>query len=373
MVEGLRVGVTRRRKGVDRHGGLVPLVGRRTVRRAGVVEEVAALERYLVAFAPRVGVVHAEGVDRRHAALGPHHVLAHAVASARVARHAEDVLEGEVLLVDVVEEPDDRDAAVAVEDVDVAARDVLEAVFGPGVGIVAESGIELAELSLTHVLARHDVDGLVALAVVHARELGRVAQLVVDLYPFDGLCRQRLDGRGDVIAEELLAVDEDLLDLFALGLDRTVGHRDARHLFEQPLDVGIVRHLEGSGVVAHRVAALRRAQGLDLLDDGFDLHAGLELQHAEVLPRRVHRKGEGQLVVAQKGHRQRVASVGQLRKRYDALVGRGHVELLVGVLVGNHCYHGADHALPRIGIDHRRGNGARLCEGGGSEERQQGC
>ena len=74
----------------------------------GVVEEIAALERHLIALAPRIGVVDADGVDRRHAALRAHHVIAHAAAtSATAARDAQNVLEREILLVDVVEQVDE--------------------------------------------------------------------------------------------------------------------------------------------------------------------------------------------------------------------------------------------------------------------------
>ena len=77
-----------------------------------------------------------------------------------------------------------------------------------------------------------DVERLITLAVVHAREFGGVAQFVVDLDAVDSLCRQRLDGRRHVLAEKFLAVDENLFDRLALCLDRTVAHGDARHLLE---------------------------------------------------------------------------------------------------------------------------------------------
>ena len=118
---------------------------------------------------------------------------------------------------------------------------------------------------------RDDVDGLVSLAVIHTRELGIVAQLVVYLDALHGLRRQRLDCRRYILAEELLAVDEDLLDLLALSLDRAVGDGYARHLLQQSLHIGVGRNLEGIGIIAHRIALLRGAYGLDLLNDGLDL------------------------------------------------------------------------------------------------------
>ena len=105
MVVALRVGIAVGHQRVETHRGLVPLLHRRTVLGIGVVEEIAALERHLIALAPRIGVVDADGVDRRHAALRAHHVIAHAAAtSATAARDAQNVLEREILLVDVVEQ-----------------------------------------------------------------------------------------------------------------------------------------------------------------------------------------------------------------------------------------------------------------------------
>ena len=102
----------------------------------------------------------------------------------------------------------------------------------------------------------NDVDGLVALAVIHTGEFSLVAQLVIHLDLVDRLGGQRLYGRGDILAEKLLAVDENLLNGFALGLQRTVGDGYARHLLQQGLDIGIVGHLEGSGIVANRITLL---------------------------------------------------------------------------------------------------------------------
>ena len=105
MVVALRVGIAVGRQRIGDHRSLVPFLHRRTVLGIGVVEEIAALERHLIALAPRIGVVDADGVDRRHAALRAHHVIAHAAAtSATAARDAQNVLEREILLVDVVEQ-----------------------------------------------------------------------------------------------------------------------------------------------------------------------------------------------------------------------------------------------------------------------------
>ena len=49
------------------------------------------------------------------------------------------------------------------------------------VGLVTYACIHLTELALAHILLCDDVDGLVALAIVHTRELGIIAQLVEHL------------------------------------------------------------------------------------------------------------------------------------------------------------------------------------------------
>ena len=370
MVVVLRVGITRGRKGVDRRI-FVPFVLGRTVGRAGPVEKIAALKRHLIPLAPRVGIVQAEGVDLRHAALRTGHVGTHAAAG-RAARNAEDVLEREILLVDVVEQRQQRETAVAVEDVDVAARIILEFGLGSGVGVVAEGGVELAELAAAHVLARNDVDGLVAFAVVHARKFGVVAQFVVDLDAVYGFGRQRLDGRSDVVAEELLAVDEDLFDLLALRFDRTVGHGDARHLLEQPLHVGVGRNLEGAGIVAHRVAFLRRAQRLGLLHHGGDLLGRRHHRHlAERRPVGSDREGFLQIVVAEEGEDGLVFAVGERGNAQRTVVSGRIKSFPVGGLRGSDLHDRACDALIRICIDHRRRNGPLLCERNRCEEGEQ--
>ena len=201
---------------------LRPAVARRKVLRAGVVEEVAPLKGHLIPLAPGVRVVESDSVHRGDARLRAHHVLAHAVTAGGAARHAQNILEREVLLVDVVEQADHRQAAVPAEDVDITAGQVFAARLGSRLEIVAVADVHLAELTLTHVSVRDDVDRLVALAVVHTREFGVVAQLVIHLDAIHRLGRQRLDGRGDILAEKLLAVHEDLLHLLALRLDRAV-------------------------------------------------------------------------------------------------------------------------------------------------------
>ena len=367
-----RIGITERRKGIDRHRGLVPLVYRRTVRRVGAVEEVAALERHLVALAPRVRIVQTDGIDLGHAALGAHHVLTHtATAAAAAARHTEDVLEREILLIDVVKEADHRHAAVAREDIDVSTGDVF--VVRIGFGIISIARIEFSELALTHARFGYNIEGLVPLTVVHAGELGRIREFVVNLDTVYSLGRQRLDGRRHILAEKLLAIDENLLDLLALGLDRTVGDGNTRHLLEQTLDIGIGRHLEGPGVVAHRIALLRSTHRFHLLDHGFDLHARLEAQHTEIYLRSRHTESRIECIVTQEGDRESVFTVAERREGDEALVGRRGILFLVGCRRGSQRQHRTDHLVAGVGIHERCRDGSLLREGGNGKQHHEGC
>lgn len=62
----------------------------------------------------------------------------------------------------------------------------------------------------------------------------------------------------------------NFLDRFALRLDSAVIDRNAGHLLQQPLDVGIGSHLERIGIIAYRIALLRSAECLHLLHYGLD-------------------------------------------------------------------------------------------------------
>ena len=225
-----------------------------------------------------------------------------------------------------------------MEQIDVAAHVVLVVRRRSfGFGLVAVTGIELAELALTHVGLRDDIDRLVPLAVVHTRKFGRIAQLVVDLDLIDLLCGQRLDRRSYVL-----------------------GNGDAGHLLEQPFDIGVGRHLEGSGIVAHRVALLRRTHRLHLLDHGLDLgRRRRQLERAE----RLFGGRQFQLLfkrfVAQKRNGNLVGTVGN--RRLDApLVPRREVTFLRRRIRRRKLHDGTRHALARRGVDHGRRHAARL-------------
>ncbi len=373
MVVGLRIGITVGRKRIGHRRG-IPFFDRRTVFRIGVIEKITTLERHLIALAPRIGIVDTQRIDAGHAILRPHHILTHAATTtaARAARHAENVFEREILLVHIVEKPDDRYAAIAVENIHVATSDVFELILGFGVGIVTQPGIDLAELPLTHVFMGHDIDRLIAFAIVHAREFGGIAQLVVHLDAVDRLRRQRLDGRSDILAEELLAVDKNLLDLLALGLDRAVGDRDAGHLLQKALHIGIGHDLECPGIVTYRIALLRGTQRLDLLDHGLYLHAGLQPDVADILPRSRDRKRRIIIIIPQERNGQGILAIRKRRNRDRTPISRSEILFLLRSFHGRDRQDGTGNRLSSLFVENRRRDAAFLGKRNGCNQSKQG-
>ena len=109
---------------------LIPLLQQTLVLGVGIIEEVRAVELHSLLLTPRIGVLHADRAYARHATLGAHHIATYATTTTRAhtataARNAEDILEREVLLVDVVKETYNRYAARAVEDVYVTSEVIL--------------------------------------------------------------------------------------------------------------------------------------------------------------------------------------------------------------------------------------------------------
>ena len=147
---------------------------------------------------------------------------------------------------------------------------------------------------------------------------------------------------------------------------------DAGHLLQQPFDIGVGHDLERSGIVAHRVALLRGAQRLGLLDDRFDLHARLEFQQSEADLRSRDPEGRVEVVVAQESPRKRIFAVGERRNRHRALEGRGEILFLLRGFHRRERQHRSDDALPGVGVDDRGCDAAPLGECRGGEKRQQG-
>ena len=164
--------------------------------------------------------------------------------------------------------------------------------------------------------------------------------------------------------------DEDLLDRLALRLDRAVGDGDAGHLLQQPFDIGVGHDLERSGIVAHRVALLRGAQRLGLLDDGFDLHARPEFDLADVLFGGRDLEGGFRVVVAQKRDYEFIFAVCERRDRHGALEARSGVLFLVGGACRGKFQHGTRDRFAGLGIDHRTRDRPLLGKGGDGEKRK---
>ena len=330
-------------------------VGEAFVAVVGAVEEVAG--RDLGPLTPVVAVVDPHGLHGRDALERPHHeiVAAGPRLGLPLLRGAENILEGEVLDVDVVCQGDDRKTSRLVEDVDVAAADVL----------VREpvSGKEPPEGTAPLVGLRHDVDGRVAVADVHARKFRLVALRIEDVDALDHVGRDVADGRHHVAAEKLAAVDEDPLHGAALRLDDAVGDLQPRHLADEGPGVGAERHLEGRGAVAQRVAPDRRAQGRDLEHDLLDrLGVGCQFERAELLvaARRADRTCEG--LVSERGDAQQPFAGRDLLQAHFAVTARGGVEGIAGrVGLREQFDDGPRDRLPAGAVDKPHAERAALC------------
>ena len=190
--------------------------------------------------------------------------------------YAQDILEREVLLVDIIEQANQRHSRIALEEVYISTHNplvslnkVVRSVLLP-LRLVSGTCIHLTELALTHALLGYDIDSLEAVAIIHTRELGIIAQLIEHLDTIYSLGRQRLDSGIDILTEELLTIDKDLLDGFTLSLNRAVVDCNTRHLLQKALYIGIIRHLKGTCAIAQCIAILRCTQRLYGLNHGFD-------------------------------------------------------------------------------------------------------
>ena len=150
------------------------------------------------------------------------------------------------------------------------------------VGLIAIASIYLTKDALTHVGACHDVDSLISLAIVHARELGIIRKLVKHLDTVNSLCWERVEGCRYILAKELLAINEDFFDLLALSLHLTICDGYTRHLLDEALDIGIRSHLERRSIVGYSIAILRCAQRMHLLDNSLDSHTRSKLHDAQI-------------------------------------------------------------------------------------------
>ena len=328
----------------------------------GAVEEVAG--RDLALRAPVVAVIDADGLHRRNALQGADHEVVVRTLPARLVRRAEDVLEREILAADVVRQTHHRDAAVVVENVDIAASDVLVR--------NAVGAVEAAEGAPPLVGERHDVERRVPLAGVDARELRLIALRVVDVDALDHVGRDVADGRHHVVAEELAPVDVDPLHGAPLGFDAPVGNLQSGHLRDQRLGIGAERDLVGRGAVGERVAAHRRTErrGFDgHLVDGFG--AGREPQRVEPDGRRADPQIAAQRVVTERGDGEPVVAARYAGKRAAPFDVRGGVKgRRRGVGAAAQFGHGAHDGLARRPVGDAETHLCALCRGGRGAEQE---
>ncbi len=309
----------------------------------GVVA-VAAFELYAVLLAPSVDVVQAP-VSHLRLAVAVHVVGREAQGGFRLLAEEVQVAVRRAVMLRVV----------------VRAR--LESVLG----------VHLAEYGGFHLVVGDDVDRLVAVAVVDAREFGLIAQLVEHLHRLHRLGGQGLDGRGHVVAEKLAAVDEDLLHRLALRLDAAAVHRDAGHLGQQLVGVGVGHHLISRRVVDYGVAVDGGAHGLRGDAHGVDLLRVLlhhPSGHVEGLAARdryhLHR-----ILVTERRCRYSVLTLGHRLELECAAYGRGGVFLLERVAQRREFEHGAHYSLFLL-VDYGSVDGSfRLREDRDGRQREQ--
>ena len=205
------------------------------------------------------------------------HVLAGCDASvAAEARKSLLSAVGEAQAVGIVAAGQDGELVAVVE---VVGHDIA------GIAVVGSiAGVDRAKPSVGHAGLDGEVDHGLVLAVIHSCESCQVALAVDDLQLVDHVGRDVLAGHGGVIGKEFLAVDEYLLDLFAIGGDLAVAaHLHAGQALEQVLNHGIGLGLVGvgvklDGVLLDRDGGLHADDGCLLEHDG----AGLESHHAHV-------------------------------------------------------------------------------------------
>ena len=117
------------------------------------------------------------------------------------------------------------------------------------IGLIAIATIQLTKYTLTHIRVGNDVDRLEALTIIHTRELCIIREFIEDLDAVYSLCGERVERCRYILAEELLAIDEDLLYLLTLRLNLTVRDGDAWHLLQESLNIGICSHLKCRSIV----------------------------------------------------------------------------------------------------------------------------
>jgi hypothetical protein len=183
------------------------------------------------------------------------------------------------------------------------------------------------EIALALVALGHEVDGALAVAVVHARKSGLVALLVVQLHPVDDVGGQVLGGHFGVVAKERLAVDQHAVHGLALGPKAAVAvYFHARQLFQQRLHGGVGLGFEGPRVEVDGIAA--HANGRPLLGDH---------HFAQLLGEHAQAQGAhgGGWVSGRYGYGHEAGAVAQGRCLHHIVAGRHVAQGKVAVAIGD--------------------------------------
>ena len=193
------------------------------------------------------------------------------------------------------------------------------------VGAIA--GIDGAKPAVVHALLDGEVDDGLVLAIIHARESCQVALAVDDLQLVNHLGRDVLAGYRGVVAEELLAVDENLFHLLAVGGDLAVtADLDAGQTLQEVLDHSVGLRLIGVGIELNGVL-LDGDGALDAHDDRLLEHDAVEIHldgtHVDVAAILAHGDVLDDVVVAHIGAAQQVlAGLDTLDVEHAVHVGR---------------------------------------------------
>ena len=154
---------------------------------------------------------------------------------------------------------------------------------GPAAPVTADVAPGAPEVPASRLFLELQVDRALFLAVGNARELGHVRLLVVHGDLLDRVRGQVLHCDRGIVAEELLAVHEDLRDLLALCRDRPVGiDVDPGESAQQLLDGRVGRRRKRLHVVA---------EGVALIHEGDVFHADHHRVHFQRRDRQRHSAG----------------------------------------------------------------------------------
>ena len=84
------------------------------------------------------------------------------------------------------------------------------------------SQVEVEHEAVVHTFLNTEVEHRLFLTILDTRDTGQIALLVVGTDALDDVRRQVLEGRLRIARHKLLTIDEDLLDLLTIDLDRSI-------------------------------------------------------------------------------------------------------------------------------------------------------